>query len=132
MSIIFQAHLDSLDFVLSWVRNQIETAEVSLLDSRRIELALEEAIVNVIHYAYHDRGGEIELSCVFKPQKCIDFILKDRGPPFNPLEQKVEKELQNSEKEGGLGILLMRHYMDRVYYERQNEQNVLILTRILD
>jgi len=130
--ISFQASLNSLDFVLKWVRSYTHIAGLSLQESRKIEIALEEAIVNVIHYAYHDAGGGVELACLVEPSR-VEFILKDEGPPFNPIEQVVERELTlENKKEGGLGILLMRHYMDKIIYKREKSYNVLTLIKKID
>lgn len=126
--ILFQARIDSLEQVLDWIEMQTQLAGLSGAESRKIEIALEEAIVNVIHYAYRDKGGDIELSCYHQPAEWIEFIIKDCGPFFNPLGQTIK---QDQQKEGGLGIPLMRHYMDRVQYQRSEPYNLLTLTRYL-
>ena len=128
----FEAKLESLQDMMQWVREQIQSAGFYPPESQKIELALEEALVNVIHYAYGNNGGSIELGCSQEPQKIV-FTIKDQGPPFNPLLQAPTVDHFGSldeKKVGGLGILLIRHYMDEVRYDRIENSNVLTLTKI--
>ena len=129
----FQATLDALAPMLDWVHSQTEKAGFSTQESHKIELALEEAIVNVIHHAYGDKGGNLEIRCSISPQQKIEFKLKDQGPPFNPVIQAPQVELSKpleEKKEGGLGIFLIRQYMDHIDYERADQHNILRLTKL--
>lgn len=95
----------------------------------KIELASEEAIVNIIHHAYQERPEkiEIEIQCT---RDSAHILFKDQGPPFNPLQQfavDCESSLEQR-KEGGLGIYLMRKYIPEMHYERRKSQNVLKFT----
>jgi len=128
----FQADMQTLDQMLQWVRKFLIQGEFPEIHIRKIELAVEEAIVNVIHYAYHDRKGPIELICSLYPQDRMELIIKDQGPAFNPLmqKQKINPEASLEEREeGGLGILLMREYMDDVHYKRNDPYNVLTFVK---
>lgn len=94
-------------------------------------LAVEEAVVNVMKYAYpEDESGTILLK-VETNAEAITFTLRDNGQPFDVTQEQevnvVEKAQQR--KEGGLGIHLMRHYMDTIDYERKDGENILILTK---
>lgn len=94
-------------------------------------LAVEEAVVNVMKYAYpEDEPGTILLK-VEANAEAITFTLRDNGQPFDVTqEQEVDvKEKTQQRKEGGLGIHLMRHYMDTIDYERKDGENILILTK---
>lgn len=128
----FQADIHTLPSMLDWVRECLLQGEFESAAIRKIELAVEEALVNVIRYAYQEQKGAIELTCRFYPEDRIELTIKDKGPPFNPLkrEQKIDPAAPLEEREeGGLGILLMREYMDEVHYERQGPNNVLTLTK---
>jgi serine/threonine-protein kinase RsbW len=129
---LFQAKMEELEKMMMWIREQTVAAGFSLQESRKIELALEEAIVNIIHYAYHDQGGPIELSAMTSTPLKLGFVLKDRGPPFNPLMQANSEQGYRSleeTKEGGLGISVMRYFMDEVHYERKAPYNILTLIK---
>lgn len=96
-----------------------------------INLALEEAVVNVVNYAYPEGTvGDIEME-VNADAKAITFILRDHGKPFDPTAAKeVDITLSAEERQiGGLGIHLIRNYMDEVKYDYRDGQNVLTLVK---
>lgn len=117
--------------MLAWVRNALSNSGLPLNIQKRVELALEEALVNIVLHAYNGKEGEIELSCRIVSAKEIAFTLKDRGKAFNPLLVKAP-ELESSLEEralGGLGIVMMRKYMDEIHYERKDSYNILTLIK---
>ena len=99
-----------------------------------INLALEEAVVNVVNYAYPEGTvGDIEME-VNADAKAITFILRDHGKPFDPTAAKeVDITLSVEERQiGGLGIHLIRNYMDEVKYDYCDGQNVLTLVKNIE
>jgi sigma-B regulation protein RsbU (phosphoserine phosphatase) len=99
-----------------------------------INLALEEAVVNVVNYAYPEGTvGDIEME-VNADEKAITFILRDHGKPFDPTAAKeVDITLSAEERQiGGLGIHLIRNYMDEVKYDYCDGQNVLTLVKNIE
>ena len=103
-------------------QNSLDPALLSSVD-----LALEEALANVIMYAYPEgEKGEVTLTAnVADTAICME--IRDKGIPFNPLEQQ-EANLDVPLKErqiGGLGIHLIKEIMDEVTYAYENGHNVL-------
>lgn len=99
-----------------------------------LNLVLEEAISNVILYAYpKEEHQEISLS-VQKKDDSIIFVLTDSGKEFDPtLAPDADITLSAEERQiGGLGIFLIRQIMNTVEYQRINGQNVLTLAKQLD
>lgn len=96
-----------------------------------MRLALEEAVVNVINYAYPpDEEGEVQISADSDGRE-VRFTIVDSGFPFDPtavLEPDTTLDAQNRPI-GGLGILLSRRLMDSISYSRQDGKNVLSLTK---
>ena len=96
-----------------------------------MRLALEEAVVNVIDYAYPDgEDGTVSVQADTNGE-VVRFTLVDTGVPFDPtamLEPDTTLDAQNRPI-GGLGILLSRRLMDSISYTRRNGQNVLSLTK---
>lgn len=128
----FLARMEMLDSMMQWIRKWADQTGFDTAVIRKIELAMEEALVNVIRYAYRQGEGEIELLCRIDPHEQIEFIIQDQGHPFNPLLQSqiVDPSIALEErKEGGLGILLFLQYMDEVRYERQEPYNILKLIK---
>ncbi len=96
----------------------------------QIELALEEAVVNIIKYAYPDVAGEIEMS-FSSDSGCMEIVVKDSGVPFDATS-KEDPDLDAPLEErgiGGLGIFFVKKFMDEVLYERQDGMNVLRLRK---
>ena len=102
-----------------------EHLDMSMLP--QIDLALEEAVTNIIMYAYPEgEKGTAELTVEVADGQ-ISATLIDSGTPFNPLQQQ-EANLDVSLEErkiGGLGIHLIKEIMDVVEYAYEDGRNVL-------
>ena len=100
----------------------------------KLRLALEEAVVNVMEYAY-PRGekGNVDIRATYDGEH-LQFIISDNGIAFNPTKTaSVDTTLTAEERPvGGLGILLMRELMDSVNYERIDGRNILTLTKRIE
>lgn len=134
MSKTFKAELSAILSILDWIRIQLEKTGLSDVEIRRIEIALEEGIMNIISYAYQGEVGTIEVSIDHLDGEYIEITLKDHGLPFNPLKHKKEIDplIPVEEMEvGGLGILFMQKLMDKVEYIRKNNTNILRLRKNL-
>lgn len=135
----FPASLDELPKIFLWIRSSCLGANLPASEMRKIELALEEVLVNIILHAYpaSDKPSEekeIQVVCEVYPEEKLQFIVKDRGIAFNPLvERPVVDPLQGLEERevGGLGIFLTSNLMDEIHYERLEPFNVLLLTKRL-
>ena len=96
-----------------------------------LTLAIEEAVVNVIDYAYPEGvAGEVDIDAA-TTDKALIFTITDKGKPFDPTS-RGEVDINAGVEErpiGGLGIHLVRQIMDDVRYERRVDKNVLILTK---
>lgn len=95
----------------------------------KMDLALEEAVANVIMYAYPEgERGTVEITIETKEEQ-IQIDISDAGTPFNPL-QRPEVKLSNSIEErpiGGLGIHLIKEIMDKVEYQYKDGKNMLTM-----
>jgi len=97
-------------------------------------LAVEEAVVNVMKYAYPDREPSHIILEAEANEMMLTFTLHDKGMPFDATQAaEVDVEQQAEQRiEGGLGIHLMRHYMDHISYERKNDENILTMQKIIE
>lgn len=100
-----------------------------------LNLALEEAVVNVMNYAYpKEQTGSITIEA-FADKKQIKFVITDCGIPFDPTTQNTEPNLSASIEErniGGLGIFLVTHLMDEMKYKREDNKNILTLKKYIN
>jgi serine/threonine-protein kinase RsbW len=91
-----------------------------------IELATEEALVNICRYAYPGEAGDITLTCRSSRGRII-IEIEDSGIPFDPLsvaEPDLCPDLARR-KTGGLGIFLIRKMVNEVRYRRDADKNIL-------
>ncbi len=98
--------------------------------SFKIRLAVEEAVENVVQYAYAEGQGWIIVSTVLKGD-VLSIIIRDEGVPFNPLD-KDDPDITLSAEErqiGGLGIFLCKQLMDKVTYTFENKCNILCMEK---
>lgn len=96
-----------------------------------MNLALEEAISNIIFYAFDDdKTHEIEIFININKHKLSIQIIDD-GKPFDPRKSKEpDIHLPAEEREiGGLGIFLIGKIMDKLDYKREKEKNILTLEK---
>jgi anti-sigma regulatory factor (Ser/Thr protein kinase) len=98
----------------------------------KIRLSIEEAVENVVRYAYDGGLGWIEVGTELDPEGVmLTILLKDAGIPFNPLEKDDPDITQSVEEReiGGLGIFLCKKLMDHIEYKYEDGCNILIMTK---
>ena len=98
------------------------------------DLVLEEHVTNVLQYAYADTALHeirVRLSC---DEGALHVEVEDDGRAFNPLEAPpVDTSIPLEERSiGGLGIHLMRRFMDTLDYRREGSRNILRMTKRLE
>jgi sigma-B regulation protein RsbU (phosphoserine phosphatase) len=98
-----------------------------------LNLAMEEAVVNVMDYAYPDgQKGDVEIE-VTADQEWMTFVITDTGIAFDPTTKEDADTTLSAEERpiGGLGIFLVRQLMDDINYKREGNKNVLTLRKKL-
>lgn len=98
-----------------------------------LNLVLEEAVVNIINYAYpKEEHQSIYLSATLHEGSII-LVLTDTGVEFDPtMAPEADITLSAEERPiGGLGIFLIRQIMNEVRYDRIDGKNVLTMEKKL-
>ena len=83
-------------------------------------VAVNEAVVNILHHGYQNRPAEIEVA-VGSSEEVIVVILLDFGPPFDPTtvpDPDISRPLAERPF-GGMGVFLMREFCDELRYRRE-------------
>ena len=95
----------------------------------RVQLVIEEMVINVMNYGHEDGSHEIEITMDSEPH-LLTIEITDDGKPFDPLEDAPEPDLVGSIEDrrvGGLGVYLVRTMMDDMSYRREQGKNHLVL-----
>ena len=110
-----------------------ETLGMDASTTRNMRLAVEEAVVNVMDYAYPSGTvGDITLKAMSN-SKYLKLSITDSGMAFDPTEAAMADTTLSAEDRpvGGLGILLVRELMDSLNYERIGGKNILTMKKKL-
>ena len=94
------------------------------------QLAVEEAITNVIIHGYGRPDGAIGVSCRIS-RNLVEIQITDTAPPFDPLSLP-DPDLDGAVEErriGGLGVYLIRQVMDEIAYRYEEGKNILVLVK---
>lgn len=129
-SLQLPAEFDHLPIFLDHVRQTAQVAGLADAQGTRLELAVEEALVNVFNYAYARQDNPGVVICrVGVEEDGLMVEIVDEGPPFDPLarpDPDTALELEQRQP-GGLGIFMIRQLTDEVSYRREEDQNVLTI-----
>lgn len=111
---------------MTQLANQLGLSEKMCMS---LKLALEEAVTNIILYAY---PGEKNKEIIIQFEIVADLlkiIITDTGLPFDPTQKEMpDLTLPIQERPiGGLGIHLVREIMTDVNYIRKGDKNVLTM-----
>lgn len=98
----------------------------------KVRLSIEEAVENVVNYAYQDGIGWLEASTRLDSDGITLIIeLRDAGNQFNPLDTPDPDITLSAEERpiGGLGIFLCKQMMDSIEYRYEEGKNILTMTK---
>ena len=131
-SMTITSRFENLAEVAQFARNAAIKSGLSAGAADDVELAVDEAITNVIEHAYHgDGNGLITVTC---GRQSRDFVveIRDNGEPFDEggyRDPKINGSL--SERSiGGLGLHFMRKLMDRVeFHHGRASGNLTIMVK---
>lgn len=133
----FTASLENLYPMIAFIRECLFASGFDPQIIAKVELASEEALVNIIHYAYPESQTvlkPIDIECVDAGRPGIQISISDRGIPFDPLQSQSNSSPTAPVEEqsiGGYGIPLILKIMDQTIYRREDNANVLTLIKYL-
>ncbi|HUA18819.1 MAG TPA: ATP-binding protein [Bryobacteraceae bacterium] len=119
------ASLDSLQPLTAFVLAGADRVGLAQSERDKLELVLEELLVNVARYAYQPDSGDVEVAYAADGTGELVVEISDNGRAFNILEAPapdlsaglVDRPI------GGLGLLLVRSLAGSVAYRREQDRN---------
>lgn len=119
----FSLHVPSSTENLSMIRDFVKSigtqSGMADMDVARLELAVDEACSNVMEHAYQaDSTKEVSI-CATVDESAVQIVVIDTGKGFDPaaVEQAKLEDLISAKRSGGLGMRLIKSFMDEVHYE---------------
>lgn len=122
------AVLERFESVMDFVESTLEMWEVERIWIDRICLLVDEAVMNIILYAYPGHVGRVGLS-LQQDGGAIQVHIRDTGVPFDPTRYPdPDVTLPPSARPvGGLGIHFIRKMLNIMEYRREGSCNHLVL-----
>lgn len=132
-SITLPNDIQEVPQLAEFVEEVCEATGFDMATTFQLHLAIEEAVVNVMNYAYPvGTQGDVTIEAR-QEDGFLSFIIRDSGKAFDPTTRSEPDTTLSAEERGigGLGIHLVRKIMDSVAYERTGGMNVLTLRKKL-
>ena len=129
--LVLQNDVKQVEQLNALVKQVTERLGIKKQLALKLRLAVEEAVVNVMEYAYPaGTTGDIHIHITSNGRR-LKFVITDSGVSFNPTEASTADTSLTAEERpvGGLGIFLVRNLMDSINYERIDGKNVLTLRK---
>ena len=131
--LVLQNKLSEISRLAGFIGSIGQELKLSIELIFNLNLALEEAVTNVIFYAYPQ--NELHLIDIHfeSTDDQLKFTLIDSGKAFDPTQiPETDITLSAEEREiGGLGIFLVRKLMDTIQYQRVGNKNILTLVKVI-
>ena len=122
------ATIENIETVTDFVDAQLEELDCPMKAEMQINVAIDELVSNIAHYAYHPETGEATVAVeVIKNPLAVEITFIDNGKPYDPL-QNADPDVTLSAEErdiGGLGIFIVKKSMDEITYEYKDGKNIL-------
>ena len=132
-TLILKNNVDEVVKLNSFQKAFYSKMELETSLARSLQLAVEEAVINVIDYAYPiNTNGDITVTMMTDGRR-LRIVIVDSGVAFDPtLRGETDITLSAADRQiGGLGIHLVRELMDSINYEREAGKNILTLIKKL-
>jgi serine/threonine-protein kinase RsbW len=131
-SLTIEGRFDQVASLSDLVESMATEAGFSSRDQYALQLAVCEALENIIIHGYQGESTNLIEARVNSDPGEFTIEIWDDAPPFNPSHYPVDIDWdQNDPPVGGLGLKIMHKVMDEISYERKGERNWLKLLKRL-
>ncbi len=126
----FRRNVDELQHIFDFLKMNFQKVPIQQKDQFEMELSVEEIFMNMIRHN-SSSAKEIEV-CVKGDEHTVTLSLTDyEKTPFDITKTK-EIDFQayfREKKSGGLGIHLVKQFMDSVTFNHQNGVSTITITK---
>jgi serine/threonine-protein kinase RsbW len=121
------ATVDSVKEFREFVRRGAEAGGLATDDLGKLDLALEEILVNIARYAYAPESGDAEVAYALEGAGKLMVEISDWGRVFNPLEADPPDFTRGLADRpiGGLGVFLVKQMVGSLAYRRVGDRNTV-------
>jgi len=126
--------IEQVPHACNWVVRIAEDIGLDVRDINHCELAIDEAVTNIIEHGYGAEGADKVIDIVLNEQPDrITITIMDDGPPFDPLGRDDPDPLSALEERpshgGGWGVFFIKRLMDDVGYKYSSNRNHLMMVK---
>ena len=124
------ATTEQIPVISDFIERLMRFAGFDLRKIMEVQLAVEEACTNVAKYAYPGKAGTIHIVARVHGDRLV-LIIEDEGIPFDPTTHIMALSQADTKDRpvGGLGIHLIRCYVDGMSFEFRDGKNALTLVK---
>jgi serine/threonine-protein kinase RsbW len=121
------ASVESVALFREFVRSGAVAAEVPAEELEKLDLVLEEILMNIARYAYVPQTGAAEVALAPDGPGKLFVEISDWGNAFNPLDVEPPDFSRGLAERpiGGLGVFLVRNLVSSIAYRREADRNIL-------
>ena len=122
-----KASMDDISRLEPFITDVAERAGIGGSESKRLRLAVEEAVANVINYG---QAADITLQATLEDNQLV-LSIDDDGQPFDPTAgSSTDLSVPADQRPlGGLGIVFLHKMTDGLGYQRINGHNILKINK---
>lgn len=127
------AVVENIPVVTEFVDKQLESLDCPMKAQMQIDIAIDELLGNIAHYAYRPEVGPATVQVEVEEPRSVVITFIDHGVPYDPLaKENPNITLSADEREiGGLGIYMVKKSMDSIAYEYREGKNILTIQKNL-
>jgi len=129
--IIIPAQINYLPKLRKFIACLATKYKFSKSEINALTISVDEACTNIIKHGYRNSpSGSIIMKVHIKRDRLVVELI-DQGISFNPNEvsdPNISHYVQSGKK-GGLGIFIMRKFLDEIQYLSVGQRNILRLTK---
>ena len=131
-SLTITGRFDQIAIIGDLVESSAEEAGFEARDRYVIQLAVCEALENIINHGYQGETSNLIEARVHSDHGEVRIELWDEAPPFNPANGPIEINwAEDDPPVGGLGLMIIHKVMDEISYERKGKRNWLSMLKRL-